>query len=400
MHTQQDIDFLRLHRDADPVKLLFSSSKHPDIDMHWVADQIEGHVQSASKWPTLSAIDGIWYPPKLNREQSSSERLAQYKAGVVPELCRQLGIDNREIHLADLTGGFGIDTLHLAQAARKADYVELDEALCQTAQHNFETLEAGNISCHNRDSIGWIQEQSRVDIIYIDPARRNGNGRKVAAFEDCTPNLLENLDLLMAKSQLLIVKASPMISITKALEQLPATIGVDVVSLKGECKEVIFYLSSRERPLTIRAVEIDDATQQVETFTLEEEEEAASRVIFCSQVGRYLFEPNPAIMKAGCHNLTATRYNLSKLARNTHLYTGSEPNPDFPGRIFEVVAEAKPKEILKLIPGKKAHVAVRNYPLPAAELQKKLKLQEGGMQYVVGTTTGATPKLYLCNRIQ
>lgn len=400
MHTKQDIDFLQLHRDADPVKLLFSSPKHPDIDMPWVVDQIEGRVQSAAKWPSLSDIDGIWYPPKLNREQSSSERLAQYKAGVVPEICRRLGIDSHELRLADLTGGFGIDTLHLAQTAKKTDYVELNEALCQTARHNFKILNAGNIECHNRDSISWIQDQDPVGIIYIDPARRNENGKKVAAFEDCTPNLLENLGLLMSKSRLLIVKASPMISIAKALEQLPATIGVDVVSLKGECKEVIFYLSAQELPLTIRAVELNDETQKCESFTPEEEDEAAIQVRFSSEAGKYLYEPNPAIMKAGCYNLTATRYSLSKLARNTHLYTSDVPNPDFPGRTFEIVAETKPKEILKLIPGKKAHVAVRNYPLSAAELQKKLRLQEGGAQYVIGTTIGTTPKLFICNRIQ
>ena len=42
---------------------------------------------------------------------------------------------------------------------------------------------------------------------------------------------------------------------------------------------------------------------------------------------------------------------------------------------------------------------VRNYPMTAAELQKKLKLAEGGDLFVIAATMGKRPEGWLCTRV-
>lgn len=391
MPTQLDIDFLQLHRDADPVKLLLASSKHPEIDMPWVAQQLEGRVQARTKWPSMAENDQVWFPPRINREQSSSEALARYKA-IITTPCDSV---------ADLTGGFGIDTKFLAQNAKTVDYVEINPGLCQLAQHNFAVLGDSNIACHCTDSIEWIQTQGVFDVVFIDPARRDEHGRKVSAFEDCTPNLLDNLDLLLDHCQRLVVKASPMISIFDGIAQLGRVTQVDVVALSGECKEVIFTLKKDPAEVQFHAVDILAEGRQVAlSFMLSDEANAVDNTHYCSQVGKYLYEPNAAVMKAGCYHLVAQRFGLAKLARNTHIYTSNDLIEDFPGRVFEIQSEVKPKQIGRLLPEKKAHVAVRNYPLSANDLQKKLRIQEGGSLFVIGTTVATTPNMFLCKRIK
>jgi hypothetical protein len=58
------------------------------------------------------------------------------------------------------------------------------------------------------------------------------------------------------------------------------------------------------------------------------------------------------------------------------------------------------KKIAPLLPDRKAHVVTRNYPMAAAELQKKLKLTEGGSLFIIAATLGRTPAGWLCEEIK
>ena len=75
------VTFAQKHKDDDPLKLLLRQQKYPDTDLRKVAQQLEGQRQASTKWPTLACCEDYFYPPRLNREQSSSEATARYKAG-------------------------------------------------------------------------------------------------------------------------------------------------------------------------------------------------------------------------------------------------------------------------------------------------------------------------------
>ena len=103
----------------------------------------------------------------------------------------------------------------------------------------------------------------------------------------------------------------------------------------------------------------------------------------------YLFEPNASVMKAGCFGLLCKLFGVKKLAKNTNLYISSNPTIDFPGRKFVIlnISSMNKQEIKDSLKGiKKANISVRNFPLTAEELKKKLKLGDGGELFIFGIT--------------
>ena len=136
------------------------------------------------------------------------------------------------------------------------------------------------------------------------------------------------------------------------------------------------------------------------TISFHPSDEAAAAASYCAAVGRYLYDPHAALHKAGCFRLLGQRLGLPLLGPNSHLYTSDEWLPDFPGRTFEVLREVKPsrKAMAEALPGGKAHVVTRNYPVAAADLQKQLGLKEGGDLFVVATTVGTRRAVFLCQQ--
>ena len=380
--TKEFIDFVNAHKDEDTARLLLSAARYPSIDMPAAVQQIEGLRTAREKWPGLLACEEFFYPPRLNREQSSSEATARYKASI---------ISSDDCHLstiADLTGGMGVDTLAFAKVAQHVDYVERDPQLCALMEHNLRALRIDNVSVHCADSMEWLTAAGRYDLLFVDPARRAASGRKVAAFEDCMPNILEHAEMLRMHCRQLMVKASPMIDIDLGCRQLGNVNEVHVVGVKGECKEVLFVCGEPQGEPRITCEEV--------SFT--RSEEAATEARYVKTMGRYLYEPDAMLMKGGPFKIIAVRYGIEQLGHNTHLYTSEKRLDGFPGRVFEVLQELKlsRKEVAAVIPDGKAHVVTRNYPVEAAALQRQLGLREGGDVFVVATSVGDRKCGFLC----
>ena len=379
--TREFIDFVNAHKDEDTARLLLSAARYPSIDMPAAVQQIEGLRTAREKWPGLLACEEFFYPPRLNREQSSSEATARYKASISSDDCHLSTI-------ADLTGGMGVDTLAFAKVAQHVDYVERDPQLCALMEHNLRALRIDNVSVHCADSMEWLTAAGRYDLLFVDPARRAASGRKVAAFEDCMPNILEHAEMLRMHCRLLMVKASPMIDIDLGCRQLGNVNEVHVVGVKGECKEVLFVCGEPQGEPRITCEEV--------SFT--RSEEAATEARYVKTMGRYLYEPDAMLMKGGPFKIIAVRYGIEQLGHNTHLYTSEKRLDGFPGRVFEVLQELKlsRKEVAAVIPDGKAHVVTRNYPVEAAALQRQLGLREGGDVFVVATSVGDRKCGFLC----
>lgn len=391
------LTFAREHQNEDTARLLLGAARYPAIDMAAAVQQIEGLRTAREKWPSLLEYTDFVYPPRLNREQASSEVTARYKTHLLlAPLAKSINPT-----IADLTGGMGVDTLAFAKVAEHVDYVERDSGLCELMEHNLKTLGITNVSVHCADSMEWFGRTQGYapTIIYIDPARRSAAGRKVAAFEDCTPNILEHAELLRSHCQHLMVKASPMIDIDLACRQLGDVSEVHIVGVKGECKEVLFVCGEPQGEPRIVCGDVKDPRdfKDLNVFAFSRSEEAEAEGRYCLQVGRYLYEPDATLMKGGPFKLIAQRYGLEQLGRNTHLYTSDQRLNDFPGRVFEVLQELKlsKKEVSVVIPEGRAHVVTRNYPVEAASLQKQLGLKEGGEKFVIATTIGTSKKGFL-----
>lgn len=404
--TREFIDFVNAHKDEDTARLLLSASRYPSIDMPAAVQQIEGLRTAREKWPGLLACKEFLYPPRPNREQASSEAVAERRV----EACLEdLSLDTHHVadpstlRVADLTGGMGIDTIAFAHVCHEVEYVERDVMLCSLAESNFKSLGLNNVRVHQADCIEWLHEQAAqqvvFDIIFVDPARRDTHGRKMVGFDSCIPNILEHMELLRRCCHFLVVKASPMIDIDLGCRQLKHVENVFVLAYRGECKEVAFMCSKTlDQPL-IHSIVVDGDNLQYFCFTRKEEREAD--LDLTDWVGEFLYEPNVAVMKAAPYAMLTQEYDVWALAPNTHLYTSDDFEESFPGRAFHILKEIKlsKKDVATAIPDGKAHVVTRNYPVSAVDLQRQLGLKEGGDLYVIATTVGSRPCGFLCSRI-
>jgi hypothetical protein len=172
-----------------------------------------------------------------------------------------------------------------------------------------------------------------------------------------------------------------MLDIKSALKTLKKVHAVHVVSIRNECKELLFLLKKEafKEPLITCVNFIKNNDYQRLSFTFSEEKSAP--VSYAGEIKTYLYEPNASILKAGYYKGIALSYRLEKLHPDSHLYTSSELFPDFPGRIcrVEAVSSFNKKELKeKFSTLEKAHIHIRNFPLSVAELRKKLKWREGG----------------------
>lgn len=368
-----------------------------DEQWRWMLQQVEGRQRTSGKLPTFAQIEDWWYPVRLSCEQCSSEATAQYKA----EIVRSIG-EKHDI-LIDLTGGYGVDTYFLSEQTSQAHYVERNEELCRIAQHNFHITNK-HILVHNTSAEDFLAQYSMAGsvssdvkkevVVYLDPARRDAHGGKVFRIEDCEPNVIKFLPSLRAISNTILIKFSPMLDITSALQSLGNEWDVHVVALHNEVKEVIFVTGNNH----IHTVNI--LHEQNDRFSFDRSDEKSAICNMADSLQAYIYEPNAAIIKAGAFRLVGARYQLHKLDQNTHLYTANQLIEDFPGRVWQVVAQPiKNQRDIATLGVQRAAILTRNYPLTPEQLRKKFKLQESDSYFLIGARIANKPILLLTKRV-
>lgn len=376
-------DFIISHENDDVNRLALQHNRYPqfsDEDWHFILQQIEGRQKAKDKLPAFYAANGIIYPRRLSMEQCSSEITALYKQQLITQPAGSF---------ADLTGGFGVDTYYLSRRFGTAHYVEQNSELCSIARHNFDVLNAG-ITVHNQTAQDFLAQTGRLDLIFIDPARRNTAGKKVFRIADCEPDMFSLWQTIQSRSSRQMVKLSPMIEIKELINSRLSPDRIHIIAVGNECKEVLLLASIGNHSGTvITAANICNGKTDIFSFT--PGQETSAQPVLADSIRRYLYEPNAAILKAGAYKLISQQYNIGKLARNSHLYTSDSLIAEFPGRIWAV--EPLLQKPLQ------ANVMVRNYPLAAEALKKKLHIKDGGGDYVIGTTLGNKPVLLHGSRI-
>ena len=490
-------EFIQEYREKDTRQLALQSARFPDVDMPYALDQIKGWQTARRKLPTWAACDGIVYPPHLSMEQCSSEPTAQYKLNLAMEWsCRiessefrvessarevesselrfesserefessELRVENSEgevnnfssgqpatlnsqlstlnchaSSMTDLTGGFGVDFSFTSCAFASATYVERNAQLCHMVEHNLPLLGIDNAKVVCADAVDYLSTLDMQTMIFLDPARRDQHGAKTVILADCTPDVVQLLPQLLKKSRFTMLKLSPMLDWHKAVEDLQGAVReVHIVSVGGECKELLLVLSEEiESELKVFCADLEAGGSSLSggssgssCSSLSSEPSfprtpsspsapshpstpslSASLFVYAPgsscpapnstfniQHSTFLFEPNASIMKAGCFDELAAAYGVSPVSRNSHLFLSAEPVDGFPGRSFSIerVTTLNKRELRQALAGiEKANIATRNFPLSVAELRKRLKLKDGGDVYIFATTTAEDEHLLL-----
>lgn len=406
-------EFIRLHHHDDLRRLALQMGRYPDSVRRRVLEQIAGWQAASRKLPGWAAVEGLLYPPRLALEQCSSEATARYKASVMAGLepgvygpgSSRPGAGCPPTTLLDLTGGLGADCAFLARLFDRVVYVERDERLCLLARHNFPLLGVGHVRVVEGDCIAFLRELAsvagpsfgpsgagRADWAFIDPSRRRVSGERVVAISDCEPDVVALEELLLTCARRVLVKLSPMLDLTSAVTGLRRVAEAHVVSVEGECKELLLVLGQGDMDqddVPVTCVNLSGSGSGEASLRFTRRQERLSPCPPAHGVGRYLYEPNASILKAGAFRTVARVFGLEKLHPDTHLYTSARPVDHFPGRRFLVdavypLSKQGLRDLRIRVP--RANLTVRNFPSTTDELRRRLSLSDGGDTSLFATT--------------
>jgi hypothetical protein len=382
MLLPEEIKFIQDHVKQDASRIALSAKKYPQLDIKKLAGQIQARQKLVDKLPTWTAHEAICFPQQISLEQASSEATALFKATLV------------QGKLIDITGGMGVDTWAFAQTCEHVTYVEQQETLAEHTQYNHRVLGLSNVKHIQGNGLAYLEQQ--YDWIYVDPARRDIQGNKVILFKDCQPNVLEILD--KAETAKILIKTSPVLDISRAIQELGGVEKVYVVAYQQEVKELLF-IKSAESSLDPEIELIELANSPVTLFqgTLSAEREANMQI---APVGKYLYEAHPALLKAGFFKLVQGE-GIWQLGKHTHLYSSDAYLNNFPGKKYSLIeaGPVQPNWIKSHLPDLRVNISTKNFPLKADALRTKLKLKDGG-EYTLFAIQNSEEKnqLILCKK--
>ena len=379
-------DFINQNLKTDITKLVLKGSPFVNITIQELAEQITSKNKCKTKLPTWFEIGNIYYPNKLNIEQTSSKITANYKATLISG-------DS----IIDITGGFGVDCFAFSKKFKNVTHCEINSDLSEIVQHNLEQFKNQNIITIIGDGIEFLKTQNKkYNVIYIDPSRRDDLKKRVFLLEDCLPNLPLNIDLLFNYSNTILVKTAPLLDIKAAINELKFVKEVHIVALNNDVKEVLYLLEKDFLGgISYKTINFTKTKKQLFNFSFKNKE------VNYALPKKYLYEPNAAILKAGAFSEISTTLQLNKLHKHSHLYT-SDNLIAFPGRVFKItqILPYHPKKIAKLISSQKANITTRNFPENVVQIRKKTKLKDGGHTYLFFTTNINDEKIVLvCEKV-
>ena len=369
--------FIRAHESTDVRELALKKPPGNDWPLPLVLDQIKARQKAAEKNPQWLEAPDVIFPATIFMEQASSTATARYKASLAHGKT-----------FADLTGGCGVDTLAMSENFESGICIERDAQAASLIDHNLKLLGKNPVAVHHAQAENFEEIiAGTVDVLCIDPQRRDDTRKGFYRLADCSPDITALLPKMKEKARAAIIKTSPMLDIAQTLQTLEYVAQVHVLEWRGDCKEVVYVLdfSGRTNPddVPVTAVMLGDngAPLAQTTHTRMQETQVNAEI---SPPLAYLYEPGPAFQKAGGFNTMAQNFDVKKLHRNTHLYTADAPVPGFPGRGFAVQGVFPASG--KALPFSQANLTLRNFPGDTAALRKKLGLKDGGEDYVFACT--------------
>lgn len=352
------------HRHDDPLRVAMDRSV-PAVRL--VATQLKYLQRAEQKLPSYAAT-GCILPPRAF-EQASSERCAAHK---------RIAGDS----VLELTCGLGVDALFLSRRFRRVVTLERDAVLADVARENFSRLGVTNIEVVTTSAEAFVATcNERFDWVYADPDRRSAEGRKLVCLEACSPDVVALYPRLKELAPRLCLKNSPLFDVDEALRLFPQS-EVEVVSLDGECKEVLIYDEGRS-PL-VRATALG-----IGSFAADHTAEVALPPAFEPERYRWLVVPDVALQKARLVR-TALHGVADVWSENGYGFAAAFPEGVL-GRVMaiEAIEPYDPKRLKRELKGRRIEVLKRDFPLPNDELRRRLGVREGSEMRLAFTKIGA-----------
>lgn len=388
--TEDIIKWIEEHKNCDTAKLRLGS-KNKETDFAIL--QIECRKKASKKLSKTLQSPRFIFPTSLSAEQCTSDALAEFHATLI----------NPGDKLLDMTAGLGIDTLHFSKRASYVTSIEFNTDVADALKINCKNLNINNISVHSQDCRDFINKTNEhYNVIFIDPARRGNEGKRLYALSDCQPDIVQLIDVIRNKTDKLIIKASPMLDVAQIQKELSDITDIYAIGTRQECKELVIIIdfnTDSSTPL-YHCVTIDN--DKFSDFTFKQDFEYSAMPKFgIPEASNYIYEPSPSVMKMQPVKFLSEKYDLYKLHPNTHLYFSDKHIPDFPGDCY-IINNIYPfsSKIIKTLSKEhpSANIAVRNFILSADELRKRLKMKENDNVRLYGVTANGENRLLIISQ--
>ena len=394
MLTEEEIKAISKYIDSEPSEIALRLKTTGRIRPEVVATQVDCRRRLKEKVPAWATNERLYVPSVINVQQSTSQKVAEWRAKLV-----------EGDTLVDLTGGLGVDCYFMSRGLKHAVHTEPNKILHEAVRRNLLELDVHNITAENTTAEDMLSEmRERVGTIYIDPSRRAVDGQRVFRLKDCTPDVTELAPEMTRKAEVVLIKLSTLLDIDQAVADVPNVTDVYVIETGNECKDLMLRLREgyKGEPI-IHAVRLSDAGEEEFTYTKVEEHVATMTIAKDILAGQFLFEPSPALMKAGPYALISERFGISQMSLSTHLYISEIDRADFMGRRFKIldIYGTSKHELARL--GRnhpRASIAVRNSKLTVQELRRRCKIGESDTTYIFcGAGIDGRDCIMVCEKI-
>lgn len=388
-------EFIKENINSDTNKLRLKKFKECSFDVKFAILQIECKNRIKKKLPEIYQSNSFFFPNILSTEQCTAQEIAQFHAKLL----------SSQDTVLDMTAGLCIDTYYISKSVKHVTAFEINKETALIADFNMK-YHTDNVIVLCQDSTEFMQTCSQqYDVIFIDPARRDNNNKRLFGLSDCKPNIIEQIPILKTIGKTLYIKASPMIDISQSVKDLNNCVSdIWIIGINNECKELLFKVDLKCNDTVnanIHTINFDDSEIQTLTKSISTSRQKHNHTLYNNEC--YLYEPNRCIMKAQIFDTLENTYQVSQIQKNSHLFISNEYIPKFPGRKFQIIdiipfKNNEIKNITKKHP--QINVSVRNFKLSADELKKRLKVKDGGNQYLFGTTdNNDNAILIICDKI-
>lgn len=384
---EEFFNFIRHHSGEDPASLLFKYGSHSyEYDLRNAIMQISCRRKASDKLKPFLSKDNFLFPDALAAEQASDWRVASIHADLIG--------DGKSV--VDLTAGLGIDAMTIAAKGNRVIAVERNELKADFLCFNSRVMSLDSLIVKNDDAESFIAGLTDYpDTFFIDPARRDDVGKRLYAFEDCSPDIRSFYKNILAKGSDIWIKASPMLDITAVAKTFEGIDRIYSISLKGECKEILIHIvpDALESGIELIAIDLDGEGKLHSGFIMNFEEDKSPKIYKeeAPEEG-YLYLPTASLLKLPASGSLCSKFeNLYKLSSNTEIYYSPLFHDSFPGRSFRI-KQIITKNDFKSLKGGKANVICRNYTEDAESLRKRLRLLQGESTSIIGCRIGITSR--------
>jgi len=318
----------------------------------------------------------MWFD-RQGFEQATSEAVAGHKA------------KRFQGSVLDLCCGIGADSLALAQHSI-VTAVDSNPIACLRTIWNAEVY---SVASRIETRTGDANEAKLSDsLVHIDPDRRSRSAARSIRVEDYEPGL-DFLRRLCRTARGGAIKLSPAANFGGKFRDVE----IELVSLAGECKEATVWFGELRGEESWRATVLPS----VETLAGEPLDESTD----LSRPLRYVFDPDPAVVRAGLVDLLAARFGLFRLDAAEEYLTGDEPASTGFLHAFEIVAELpnSAAEIRRYFRGAdfgQVEIKCRHIPVDATAVRRKLELSGSQPAVLIFARISGKARVLVCRRVE